>query len=84
MTWDRRDFVRTSSLALVGSAVGRLPLLAQDATPRFEELRRNVGAFHMRGGTIGWLISDNALVVVDRSEERRVGKECRSRCAPYH
>ncbi len=65
MTWDRRDFVRTSSLALVGSAVGRLPLLAQDATPRFEELRRNVGAFHMRGGTIGWLISDSALVVVD-------------------
>src|SRR5690349_25071071 len=24
------------------------------------------------------------LVVTDRSEERRVGKECRSRWAPYH
>ena len=23
-------------------------------------------------------------VVVDRSEERRVGKECRSRWSPYH
>ena len=25
-----------------------------------------------------------ALVVKDRSEERRVGKECRSRWSPYH
>ena len=24
------------------------------------------------------------MVVVDRSEERRVGKECRSRWSPYH
>ena len=64
MTWDRREFLCTTSLALVGGAFGR-PLLAQDAAPRFEELRRNVGAFHMRGGTIGWLISDDAVVVVD-------------------
>ena len=65
MFWNRREFLTTSSLALVGGAFGRLPLRAQDATPRFEEVRRNVGAFHMRGGTIGWLISDDALVVVD-------------------
>ena len=25
-----------------------------------------------------------AKVLVDRSEERRVGKECRSRWSPYH
>src|SRR5690349_22529663 len=25
-----------------------------------------------------------AYIVVDRSEERRVGKECRSRWSPYH
>ena len=25
-----------------------------------------------------------AVVVMDRSEERRVGKECRSRWSPYH
>ena len=55
MTWDRREFLYTTSLALVGGAFGR-PLFAQDAAPRFEDLRRNVGAFHMRGGTIGWLI----------------------------
>ena len=26
----------------------------------------------------------NAAIGVDRSEERRVGKECRSRWSPYH
>src|SRR5256885_13207107 len=28
--------------------------------------------------------SDRRLTTVDRSEERRVGKECRSRWSPYH
>ena len=27
---------------------------------------------------------DDAIYIVDRSEERRVGKECRSRWSPYH
>ena len=26
----------------------------------------------------------NTIIVYDRSEERRVGKECRSRWSPYH
>ena len=30
------------------------------------------------------LILDNILTQRDRSEERRVGKECRSRWSPYH
>ena len=29
-------------------------------------------------------IAPNATVIGDRSEERRVGKECRSRWSPYH
>ena len=29
--------------------------------------------------TMGWNVSE-----VNRSEERRVGKECRSRWSPYH
>src|SRR5206468_4776742 len=37
---------------------------------------------------IGWLminsITQRDYAVVQRSEERRVGKECRSRWAPYH
>src|SRR3712207_3381339 len=28
--------------------------------------------------------NQNDLVIIDRSEERRVGKECRSRWSPYH
>ena len=28
--------------------------------------------------------SSSRLMVLDRSEERRVGKECRSRWSPYH
>ena len=27
---------------------------------------------------------DQVIAIVDRSEERRVGKECRSRWSPYH
>jgi hypothetical protein len=33
--------------------------------PKFEAIRRNVGYFTMRGGTIGWLIGPDALVIVD-------------------
>ena len=29
-------------------------------------------------------ISNGHCVITDRSEERRVGKECRSRWSPYH
>ena len=29
-------------------------------------------------------MADGVLLLVDRSEERRVGKECRSRWSPYH
>src|SRR5258706_10008633 len=41
-----------------------------------------LGQFHRRG-----LIHKDikpANILVDRSEERRVGKECRSRWSPYH
>ena len=30
------------------------------------------------------VVDDADMVLVDRSEERRVGKECRSRWSPYH
>ena len=32
----------------------------------------------------GNVILSEGLVLQDRSEERRVGKECRSRWSPYH
>src|SRR2546430_10260313 len=42
---------------------------------------------HAAGATVGrQLLVDRAKLVLtsDRSEERRVGKECRSRWSPYH
>jgi cyclase len=35
------------------------------AVPKFEDVRRNVGIFTMRGGTIGWLVNKDGAVVVD-------------------
>lgn len=34
-------------------------------TPEFKELRRNVGLFNGRGGTIGWLADKDGLLAVD-------------------
>ena len=60
---------------------GRLPgLTAQGrqqapATPVFTPLRRNVGFFTARGGTIGYLLSPAGIVVVD-SQFADTGKLC--------
>lgn len=62
--WTRRHFLLTSSFALAaGRAFGQAPGAA--ATPRFDALRNNVGVFTARGGTIGWLIAPDGIVVVD-------------------
>ena len=38
------------------------------------------------GGVMNWEIKIDmyTLICIKRSEERRVGKECRSRWSPYH
>ncbi len=73
MTFDRRQFVVLSSLGLIG-AVGDRTLFAQaragapapaPAVPEFKDVRRNVGVFTARGGTIGYLVTPDAVVVVD-------------------
>ena len=35
------------------------------ATPTFEDVRRGVGIFTMRGGTIGWLINKDGAIAID-------------------
>ena len=62
---DRRQFIVGSSLLAAGTLVPFQPLLARKTLETFTGLRRNVGYFTERGGTIGWLIADDALVVVD-------------------
>ncbi|HEY1794053.1 MAG TPA: MBL fold metallo-hydrolase [Opitutaceae bacterium] len=67
---NRRDFLRSSLAAAAGLASARLrgqparPSPAPSAT-EFRPLRRDVGVFTGRGGTIGWLASAGALAVVD-------------------
>ena len=71
MTWNRRDFVRASALATVAGAIplragAQQPAAAPPPAPAvFTPLRRNVGIFNQRGGTIGWLINSDGVLVVD-------------------
>ena len=64
---DRRRFLVTSSAAIAAGALRPWPLPAQTPAPNgaFEALRGGVGIFTLRGGTIGWLVAPDAVVVVD-------------------
>ncbi len=66
---DRRHFLSASAAAVALAALDR-PLFAHAALVRlrdgtFTPIRRNVGFFTMRGGTIGWLVNSDGVVVVD-------------------
>ncbi len=61
---DRRQFLVRSSMAVTASMLPFNNLLAFKAGT-FTELRRNIGYFTDRGGTIGWLAADDGFVVVD-------------------
>lgn len=69
MSTSRRDFLARSAATVALGALGwpRLPLaaLAQAQEPLFTPLRRGVGSFTMRGGTIGYLVNAGGVVVVD-------------------
>lgn len=69
MSPTRREFVAaTAAAAAVGIVPGRLfarAWQAQQAQPVFTPIRRNVGFFTMRGGTVGWLVNSSAVVAVD-------------------
>ena len=69
---DLRDFTALSE-AMAPEAV----VAALDAW-----FDRIAGAVHAFGGEVLKFIGDGVLA--NRSEERRVGKECRSRWSPYH
>lgn len=76
MEWNRRQFLIGSSLALAsGALAGRLPSMAAEPAEGLRELRGSVGLFTGRGGTIGWLVRKDALVVVD-SQFRESAEHC--------
>lgn len=74
---NRRDFLIRSSLFVSAGLLGRGLLSGQTSTApaanagpkpplgQFRELRRGVGYFTGRGGTIGWLSNPDVLAVVD-------------------
>jgi cyclase len=77
MKWTRRDFAKAS---VFGATAGLIPrgLDAQQGAPpaaaappagtvppTFTPLRRNVGIFNNRGGTIGWMANNTGVLVVD-------------------
>ena len=70
---NRRDFVVLSSLGFVGTLGNRWVFAQAPAgapaqaptVPEFKDVRRNVGVFTARGGTIGYLVTADAVIVVD-------------------
>jgi glyoxylase-like metal-dependent hydrolase (beta-lactamase superfamily II) len=71
---NRREFILRSSLAVAAGALGSARLFAQQApaaapqpptVPVFTPIRRNVGTFTARGGTMGWLVTPEAVLVID-------------------
>jgi len=70
---NRREFIRSTLVLSAGLAAVRrpgaqgIPAQAAASAPatQFRALRRDVGIFTGRGGTIGWLSSGNGLAVVD-------------------
>lgn len=57
------------------TALASLPTTFQSSRINFTPIRRGVGVFEGRGGTIGWLVRSDALVVVD-SQFPQSAAEC--------
>lgn len=68
MAHTRRRFLAISAATAAAGAFGRVSLFAQQPaglTTAFTEIRRGVGTWTARGGTIGWLVNDAGAVAVD-------------------
>ena len=61
----RRTFLRLSSAAVAASPFLSWGNGRPSVDGSFTTLRRGVGTYTERGGTIGWLVRDDALAVVD-------------------
>ena len=82
MSLNRRQFLASSSVAFVASALDWRSLLARGAhgAPALQPdllvpVRRSIGTFIGQGGTIGWHIDAKSVVVVD-SQFPATAKTC--------
>lgn len=65
MTITRRRFILTSSSTLAYLTLSVPKVFTQTPEGTFTTLRGDIGTFEQSGGTIGWLATKEALVVVD-------------------
>lgn len=69
MQLSKRSFLKNSIITTAGISLFHESLFANmllDESPfKMSSIRKNVGFFTERGGTIGWMISKNGIVVVD-------------------
>jgi len=74
---NRRQFLQTSTATLMATAVQGFPLLGWQGqlVTSFEDLRRGVGIFNGQGGTIGWLVNDDGILVID-SQNAAAAQAC--------
>ena len=69
----------------IGASSGRVVVgFVEDGLIRLEEVHRFDNRQVRRNGHDCWDVELLSSELVRRSEERRVGKECRSRWSPYH
>lgn len=62
---ERRSFIKTSGMAV---SLSTFPSWMQILTPSafdMKVIRRNVGYFSEKGGTIGWLLHKRSVIVID-------------------
>ena len=63
---DRRRFLATSGMTVMAAALRHMPLAGwQELVTSFVDLRRGVGIFNGQGGTIGWLVNADGILIVD-------------------
>src|SRR3712207_8129699 len=72
--------VQTCALPIWGGAIGTLALYRGERVPFSESQIQLAKAFADQAV----IAIENARLFAERSEERRVGKEGRSRWSPYH
>ena len=69
------------SIAIDGPAGAGKSTIAKEVAKRLGFIYVDTGAMYR---SMALYFLRNGIAASDRSEERRVGKECRSRWSPYH
>src|SRR2546430_15795631 len=73
------------ALGLIAPTTGSVEILGQEVATHGSRILPRVGALVETPALYLYMSGRNNLrAVASRSEERRVGKECRSRWSPYH